>query len=235
MNKKLNIGTFYNTGVGPGDPEMITLKAVRMIKENRIIAVPGRSVYESAAFQIALKAVPEIAEKELISLDMPMIRDMDQMKNHHKNAADAVADILDTGENVVFLTLGDPTVYSTGSYILKHLISRGYPGETISGVPSFCAAAASAGISLTEWDQSLHILPASHISVGSELNDNDTYVFMKAGKKISKIKEHLKNNFTNTVMLENCGMENERIFLSADSIPDDAGYFSIIIADNRQK
>lgn len=234
MKENIIKGIFYSVGTGPGDPELMTLKAVRIIKENSIIAVPGKNASESAAYRIAVKAVPEIADKELISLDMPMIHDKDKMKEYHQTASDTVSRILDSGENVVFLTLGDPTIYSTGSYIQNILADRGYQTQTISGVPSFCAAAASAGIPLTEWNQCLHIIPASHISHETEFNENDTFVFMKSGRKINNTKEILNENFSNTVMVENCGMENERIFRNAESIPDNAGYFSIIIADSRQ-
>ncbi len=72
-------------GVGPGDPELMTLKAVRLIRENEVIAVPGRDAKSSAAYRTAERSVPEIAEKTLVPIYMPMIRDRKKMDEEHKN------------------------------------------------------------------------------------------------------------------------------------------------------
>ena len=75
-------GILYGAGVGPGDPELMTLKAVRLIKENEIIALPGPAAKETVAYQIAVKAVPKLAEKTLLSVDMPMTHDKEEMHQH---------------------------------------------------------------------------------------------------------------------------------------------------------
>lgn len=111
-------GILYGVGVGPGDPELMTLKAVRLIKENDIIAVPGAEVRETVAYKIAVQAVPELADKELLPIYMPMTHDKAELELNHEKGAKALEAALDTGKNVVFLTLGDPedslknTVYS---------------------------------------------------------------------------------------------------------------------------
>lgn len=236
MNKsdKVNLkGIFYGTGVGPGDPELMTLKAVRLILENEIIAVPGRTAEESAAYRIASAAVPEIKNKTVIPLEMPMVHDRDKMKEYHRKAAETVELYLSTGKNVVFLTLGDPSVYSTCSYV-EHIIKEdGFETVMTSGITSFCAASAAAGIPLTEWNQAMHIYPASQLASEITLNDTDTYIFMKSGRKIKDMKDFLQENAVNATMVENCGMENERVFRSISEIPEDSGYFSLIIADRR--
>ena len=127
-------GIFTGAGVGPGDPELMTLKAVRAIEECSVIAIPVSDstleapVYETAgsedgrneaylercvAYQIAVGASPETAEKDRIYLPMPMIKEKERLKAIHDQDAEAVAQLLDEDKNVVFLTLGDPTVYST--------------------------------------------------------------------------------------------------------------------------
>ena len=98
-------GILYGTGVGPGDPELMTLKAVRLIKENEIIALPGPKARETVAYQIAVKAVPELAGKTLLSVDMPMTHDKEEMHRNHEQAADTIEAYLKEGHNVVFLTL----------------------------------------------------------------------------------------------------------------------------------
>ena len=101
-------GTLYGVGVGPGDPELMTLKAVRMIRENEIIAVPGADVKETVAYKIAVQAVPELEEKELLPIYMPMTHDAKELEENHAKGAKALEACLDQGKNVVFLTLGDP-------------------------------------------------------------------------------------------------------------------------------
>ena len=109
-------GIVYGVGVGPGDPELMTLKAVKLIRENDVIAVPGQTAKESVAYQIAAKAVPEITEKELLSVSMPMVTDRERLRKEHQKGALLIEQYLEQGKNVVFLTLGDATIYCTFTY-----------------------------------------------------------------------------------------------------------------------
>ena len=108
-------GIVFGVGVGPGDPEYMTLKAIRLIRENDVIAVPGTVAEETVAYGIAAAAVPELKDKELVAVNMPMLRDRALLEAEHRKGAKLLEQYLDRGENVVFLTLGDPTVYSTFS------------------------------------------------------------------------------------------------------------------------
>lgn len=222
-------GTLYGAGVGPGDPELMTLKAVRLILKNEVIALPGPAARETVAYQIAVQAVPELAKKTLLSVDMPMTHDREEMNRNHEQAADTIEAYLKQGQNVVFLTLGDPTIYSTYLYVQKRILARGYQAELVSGITSFCAAAARTGTPLVEWDEQLHILPAVH-KLNSDLSLPGNYVLMKSGRKMHQVKEILKASRRDVIMVENCGMDEEHIYRSVDEIPDDAGYYSLIIA-----
>ncbi len=222
-------GILYGAGVGPGDPELMTLKAVRLIRENEIIALPGPAAKETVAYQIAVQAVPELAEKTLVPVEMPMTHDQAEMNRNHEKAADLLEHYLREGRNVVFLTLGDPTIYSTYLYVQKRTAARGYETRLISGITSFCAAAARTNTPLAEWNEQLHILPAVH-RLDSRLEQPGNYVLMKSGKKMNQVKEILAASGRDVVMVENCGMENEHIYQSVEEIPDDAGYYSLIIA-----
>ena len=215
-------GVLYGVGVGPGDPEYMTLKAVRLIRENEVIAVPGPVAEETVAYKIAVQAVPELADKELVPILMPMTHDRAVMEQNHDEAADTVEGYLKAGKNVVFLTLGDPTVYSTYMYVQKRIEERGYHTELVSGITSFCAAAARANTSLVEWSEQLHVLPAVH-KLDSELDLPGNYVLMKSGKKMGQVKEILRRSGRDVVMVENCGMDTEKVYHSVDEIPDDAG------------
>lgn len=222
-------GTLYGVGVGPGDPELMTLKAVRLIRENMIIAVPGADPKETVAYKIAVQAVPELAEKELLPIYMPMTHDPEELERNHAKGAKSLEEVLDHGKNIVFLTLGDPCVYSTFSYLQKRVEKDGYHTELVSGITSFCAAAARLNIPLSEWNEQLHVVPAVH-RLDSTLNESGNYILMKSGKKMNQVKEILAQSGRDVLMVENCGMENEHIYRSVEEIPDDAGYYSLIIA-----
>ena len=226
-------GTLYGVGVGPGDPELMTLKAVRLIRENMIIAVPGADPKETVAYKIAVQAVPELAEKELLPIYMPMTHDPEELERNHAKGAKSLEEVLDQGKNIVFLTLGDPCVYSTFSYLQKRVEKDGYHTELVSGITSFCAAAARLNIPLSEWNEQLHVVPAVH-RLDSTLNESGNYILMKSGKKMNQVKEILAQSNRDVLMVENCGMENEHVYRSVEEIPDSAGYYSLIIAKEKK-
>lgn len=222
-------GILYGVGVGPGDPELMTLKAVRLIRESEIIALPGPVAEETVAYRIAVQAVPELGEKTLVPVTMPMTHDQEEMNRNHEQAADLLEPYLREGRNVVFLTLGDPTIYSTYLYVQKRIAARGYESCLISGITSFCAAAARTGTPLAEWQEPLHVLPAVH-RLNDRLELPGNYILMKSGRKMGQVKKILAESGRDVVMVENCGMEDEHIYRSVEEIPDDAGYYSLIIA-----
>ncbi len=225
-------GIAYGVGVGPGDPEYMTLKAVRLIRENRVIAVPGQAAKESAAYKIAVQAVPELAKKELVPVYMPMVKDRKLIDAEHRKGAELLKTYLDRGENVVFLTLGDPSIYCTFSYIQHYLEADGYPVELVSGITSFCAAAARLNLPLAEWDEPIHIVPAVH-KTEDRLEQDGNYVLMKSASHMKEVKALLLSSGRKVSAVVNCGMENEAVYRSAEEIPDDAGYFSLIIAKEK--
>ena len=222
-------GKLYGIGIGPGDPELLTLKAVRLIREADVIAVPGKVKTETVAYQITVQAVPEIAEKECLEVYYPMSKDPDVLERCQTEAAMQIEAVLKEGKNVAFLTLGDTSVYSTYLYVHTKIMEMGYEAEIVSGITSFCAAAARTNQPLVEWNQTLHIVPAVH-RLGDTPDAEGNYVFMKSGKKMKQVKEILRETGKQVSMVENCGMETEHVYRSVDEIPDDAGYYSLIIA-----
>ncbi|MBO5994481.1 MAG: precorrin-2 C(20)-methyltransferase [Firmicutes bacterium] len=222
-------GKVFCVGVGPGDPELMTLKAVRLIKENDVILLPGKEPRETVAYRIAVKAVPELEDKELVAIDMPMTKDRDTLNEAHRKGAELIESYLDEGRDAVFLTIGDPTIYCTFTYLQTILNKDGYETEFISGIPSFCAAAARLNIPIAEWEEPVHILPAAH-NLGDGLGYEGNYVIMKTGSHMEEVKEMIKSSGREARMVMNCGMEDERVYNSTDEIPDDSGYFSLIIA-----
>lgn len=225
-------GKLYGVGVGPGDPELITLKALRLTKEADILAFPGDDPRNSVAYKIMKGAYQGIDTKEMLALPMPMIKEKEELKRVHDKGAQMIADSLEKGKNVVFLTLGDPTVYSTYLYIHKRVKQMGYPTEIVSGITSFCAVSAALDEGLVENAQQLHVIPASY-QIEEALKLPGTKVLMKAGKKIKEVKQQIKASGNQAVMIENCGMSEEKIYRCVEEIPDNAGYYSLIIVKDK--
>ncbi len=221
-------GKLYGVGVGPGDPELLTIKAIRIMKEADVLAVPGSQKEDSVAYQIAKQAIKEIDTKEIISIYMPMTKDEARLEDSHRKGAEEIIQYLKMGKKVAFLTLGDPTIYSTYIYLHKRIVESGYEAEIISGIPSFCAVAAKLNQGLVEKNEQLHVIPSSY-DIEDMIALSGTKVLMKSGKKLSKVIEYLKTKDCQVSMVENCGMENEKICRSLNEIKDDAGYYTLII------
>lgn len=221
----------YGLGVGPGDPELMTLKAVRLIQESDIIAIPKSGQAVNAAYTIAKGAVPDIDKKNIVEIPMPMTRDQAALEASHDAAAQQIIDYLKEGKDVAFLTLGDPSVYSTYIYIHDRVLHKGYEAQIVPGIPSFCAVSARLNEGLTEASSALHIIPASYKGLDECMELKGTKVLMKSGKSIGQIKEMIQEHPErwSAKMVERCGMEGERVFQTADEIDPDASYFSIVV------
>ena len=225
-------GTLYGVGLGPGDAELVTFRAARAIRECGIVAVPNSGDGERVALSIAQRAVPELTSKQVLELDMPMTRDEALLKSAHLRAADLIAGCLREGTDVAFLTLGDPCIYSTYIYVHRLIIKLGYRAEIIPGVPSFCAVSAKLGDALVEASQPLHIIPGSCEGLRRNLELPGTKVIMKSGRAFPGVLSELAGTgrLGNAKMIENCGMDSERIVESLHGLGGEpAGYFSVIV------
>lgn len=221
-------GKLYGVGTGPGDPELITLKAIKTINKCDYIAVPNKIKENALSYQIALSAIPSIKDKKCLCIEMPMTKDHDILEDSHNKAVTLITDILNTGNDIAFLTLGDPAIYSTYIYIHNKTKALGYQTEIINGIPSFCAASALINEGLANGSSCLHIIPSTY-GIDENLNLPGTKVLMKAGRKMPQIKEKLRQQGISATLIENCGMENENIYNCIDDIPDNPSYYSLII------
>lgn len=220
-------GILYGVGVGPGDKKLLTILAVETLKKADMIVVP-----DSGGEKTALNIVSEYIEgKKLMYCSMPMTMNIISLKDSHRNSAKMICKELDKGLNLAYITLGDPTVYSTYIYIHRLVVERGYSAQIVNGIPSFCAAAAKLGISLCESEETLHIIPASYNSIDRFLDLDGNKVVMKSGKSILNIKDKLKehNLINKSKMVECCFMENEKIYNDIESLKGKSSYFSVII------
>ena len=224
-------GILYGIGVGPGNPELMTIGAIKAIEQCEVVILPSEPKEECYAYKIVKAVMPEIDRKEIICRHFPMIREKQKLKEAHDKIFQELQAFLDAGKNTAFLTIGDPSVYSTYNYMQKRAVEAGYEAEMISGVPSFCAVAAALGISLGDGKDEIHIIPASY-EVSETLQLSGTKIYMKSGKKLAELKESLKQEperFKEVYAVSNCGLPEQRIMRGLDQIETESGYLTIVI------
>ncbi|MGN0666361.1 MAG: precorrin-2 C(20)-methyltransferase [Huintestinicola sp.] len=216
-------GKLYGVSVGPGDPSLMTLKAVHILNNCRVVAVPRTAGDKTLALSIAEKNCC-FDDKEILYLDFLMTSDKEKLRESHRKSADTMADYLKRGEDVAFITIGDISIYSTFYYLADHITDMGFETEICAGVPSFCAAAAEIKQPIVIGSESLAILPygCSNFSEICELAS--VKVIMKSGRNIRQLKKDIGDRQIYAV--ENCGLENQRIY---NEIPEESGYFTTII------
>lgn len=213
---KLKKGKLYGIGVGPGDSELLTLKAVKILNGISVICSP-KSAPEKES--IALSIVNPIIEKrddfeeiELLEPVFPMTEDKVTLEKYWDDASNLIANYLNQGYDVGFITLGDPSIYSTFSYIQKKL-KNSYSIEIIPGITSFAACAASIKQPLVEKDDVLVIIPKIKEDLEDFLEKGDTVVLMKASRNKKELENKIDqiNKEKEVITVENCTMENEKI------------------------
>ena len=224
-------GTFYAVGVGPGDPELMTRKAVRVLEECPVLAVPRTPAGDSLALEIA-QAGADLTDKEIHFIDFAMSRDEEKRRQAHRRAAEAVRALLDRGTDVAMPVLGDVSLFASSAYVAQLLEEEGCRCVRVPGVPSFCAAAARLGCSLTGgMEQPLTIAPGRHAD--EVLEAPGTKVLMKTGRQLPRTLEALARHglLEKSAMVCNCGLEDEAVFpsLAGYDPAQDAGYFATIL------
>lgn len=219
------IGKLYGVGVGPGDPKLMTFKAVEILQACSIIAVPKSGEGDSLALSIAK---PYIKEQEILECYMPMTRDKEILEQNHEVVTRSIKGYLEEGKDVAFLTLGDPTIYSTYMYIHRRIVNLGYETEIIPGISSICSVAAALNDSLCEGSECLHIIPASYKE--SYLDLKGTKVLMKTGKSMERLKEELREKglYKYAKAVECASMPDEKIHESLDTL-EDSSYFCVVV------
>ncbi len=224
-------GVFYGVGVGPGDPELMTLKAVHLLERCPVIAAPRTKSGEMLALDIASGAV-DLGDKTIVPLYFSMERDKEVQHAAHLAAAEAVRPYLDEGRDVAMLNLGDVSIYATYSYLMEILGNQGYETVMVPGVPSFCAVAARLGVSLTEMNGPLHIAPGS-MALDEVLDQPGTKVLMKSGRQMPAVLDALaeRDALGKSMLVQNCGLPEETVYpnLSQSRPEGKHGYFSTVI------
>lgn len=223
-------GVLFGVGVGPGDPELMTVKAIKTIENCPCIAAPQTGGEKTLALDIASKAV-NIEGKEIINLPFLMSRDEKAVSENHREQARLIKTRLDAGLDVAMLNLGDVSIYSTFSYIMDILEDEGCEVLMIPGVPSFCAVAAALKTGLTSMNKPLHIIPAGGMSLDEAFSLPGTKVLMKTGRAMPEVKAAVASRGLGekVMLVQNCGLENEKICRDFKEAEDDISYFTTMI------
>lgn len=233
-------GTLYVVGVGPGDPELMTLKAVRILRDVPCICVPkGREEGSSLALSIVEKAL-DLNGKEIIEAHFPMRKTRlpehdNELNSKWHETVNTVLTRLNQGADMAFITLGDPSIYSTFFYLYDRLmgLNPALNIEFIPGVSSINASASRAKISLGLADEKIAILPATYTDNLKEiLVKFDTVVLMKVHKVFDDVLRTLCETdlADKAVYISRTGMENEKIFRDIREVREqDLDYFSILL------
>lgn len=223
-------GTLYGIGLGPGDSELITVKAWRLLSTVEVIAYPKPSSGESFARKIAAPFIPPDVRE--LAVTIPMSVSPDPAQAVYDKAAIAIAAQLDNGRHVAFLSNGDPFLYSTFMYIHERLKEK-YEIVIVPGVTSMTAAAAAARQPLAARNDIVKILPAplddAHLE--AEIRTGDTLVINKVGRHFARIKALIERLGAagRAQVIENASTEYE-VARPLTAIPgDDQPYFSTII------
>lgn len=228
-------GTFYGVSVGPGDPELLTLQAVRLIRQCPVLAAPQTSSGQMLALDIARRALVHeniLDDKTILPLHFAMSRDPAVLAASHENAAQAVLPYLDAGQDVAMLNIGDVSIYATFGYLQEILQTKGYTTAMAAGVPSFCAAAARLNCPLTGgMDAPLTIAPGSWAD--RVLDVPGAKVLMKSGRQLPALLDTLeaRGKLADSALVCNCGLPDEAVWpdLSAARPENSAGYFATVL------
>ncbi|MDD6807036.1 MAG: precorrin-2 C(20)-methyltransferase [Oscillospiraceae bacterium] len=239
-------GKFYIVGVGPGDKELVTIKALKTASEADVIALTvcdpdleEISAFEkgeknefqtsvlsnSAPFEVVNVNQP-ISQKEFLLAAIPFVKDEKILEKLYHGFSKRIIDLLKNEKNVALLVKGDPTVYANEFLIFEKIKSEGFECEIISGVPIFCSAASCAKTSLAIGDEQVRIY-GDCAELDHSLYLPGTKVFLKIGKNIPRLKA--ASRMKKVVVVEDCGLPSEHTYENMEELPAHVSYASIAI------
>ncbi len=221
--------TLYGVGLGPGDPDLITRKAARLIETAEVIAYPSLAGGDSLARSIAADLIPDTAREIVMSI--PMTRDRAPAQTAYDLGALAIRAELEAGRDVVCLCEGDPFFY--GSFMYLHARLKGdFPVEIVPGVTSLTACAARAGMPLAARNERVTVLPGPlpDGELESRIAGAESLAILKVGRHLPRIRSVLDRlGLTDqAVYVERATMAAEKVLPLSDA-PEDAPYFSMIL------
>jgi precorrin-2/cobalt-factor-2 C20-methyltransferase len=211
----MSYGTLYGVGVGPGAPDLLTLRAVETLKKAAVIALPRSSDYgASMAWRIIQPVIGEAPGQERLFLTFPMSKDPERLRPAWDAAFSAIGERLERGLSVAFATEGDPSLYSTFIYLQREAPLR-WPGirvEVVPGVSSLAGVPSVTGIPLADGLERIAILPANYgvDDLRAVLSQFDTTVLMKIGSEMPNV----------LAALESEGLVEKAVYVSKATMPE---------------
>ena len=229
MSGRGQSGVLYGVGLGPGDPELMTLRAHRLISGAQVVAYPSLAGGASFARSIAAGAIP--ADAREIVMDVPMTVERAPAQAAYDTGAAAIAAELEAGRDVVCLCEGDPFFYGSFMYLFARLSGR-FRVEVVPGVTSITTCAARAGMPLAARNERLTVLPGPlpEAELRARIEGAESVAIMKVGRHLAKIRGVIEAlGFTDrAVYVERASLPDEVVCPLAEA-PDKAPYFSMIL------
>lgn len=229
-------GTLYGLGVGPGDPELITVKAYRIMRESSVIAYPRKRKGDKSYALAIVETYIHPSEKEMLGLTFPMTRDAETLAREWNKTIDTVYEYLKNGKDVAFVTEGDPMLYSTFIH-MKRLMETLHPEvkvESVPGISSVNASASRLGIPLADGDEVVAIVPATddREQMRKALLEHDGVLFIKVAKVMDTMIDLLQelNLLDKAAVVHKVTSQEERIYTDVASLRgSDLGYLTLMV------
>lgn len=231
QDRRFRMAVLYGVSVGPGDPELMTLKSIKIINACPVIAVPRTKGGRTAALTIAAQSC-EMQGKTIIYIDFAMSDDPIAADKNYARAAEQLCGFLRQGQDVAFLTIGDVSVYSTFSYIAQRAEKMGFFVQYVAGVTSFCAMAAAIKQPLVQREEPLLIVPAGAAGFSEWMEAPANKVVMKCGGSMSRIKQILQTQQVYGVT--DCGLASQQCYGALDEVEEDSGYFTTLFVKHQK-
>lgn len=215
------LGKLVGVGVGPGNPELLTYKAVKILMNMDVICTPKASLEKRSLALETVKPFLQGLEKppEILELVFPMVKDAETLRENWKKNAEIIITKLEEGKNVAFITLGDPMFYSTFIYIYEAIVEKRpeFEVEIVPGITSLTACAAVSKVPVAKAEETVAVVPANTPlrKIISMTKNVDTLVFMKGTKRLKKLLETLArygfNEDSPVVMVKKAGVSMEEV------------------------
>jgi len=232
MNKP---AILYGIGVGPGDPELITLKGYRLLQQTGIIAYPEANPGAGSYAGAIVEKLLDVSQKQMLPLVFPMTKDRAELDQKWNTAVEAVIKPLDEGNNVVFVSEGDPLFFSTFIHLMELVRQKRSAQEirVVPGISSMHGASAALGWGLAVGDQKFAVIPATADMAGmaDELDRHDTVVFYKVAKVVAPLVDLLrqKNLIDKSAIISKVSSADEKIYRDLNSLPEKIPYLSLLV------
>jgi precorrin-2/cobalt-factor-2 C20-methyltransferase len=236
-------GTLYGVGVGPGAPDLMTLRSVQVLRTVPVIAIPRRSEYSpSIAWEIARPNVGEVAGQERLFLTFPMTKDPERLRPAWDEAFAQIGTRLEQGLSVAFITEGDPLVYSTFIYLLAESSERwpGVPVEIVPAVSSITAVPAVTRTPVADGQERIAVLPATYgvDDLADVLRRFDTIILMKVGSVMPNVVAALEREalLDRAFYVSKATTGQEKVVRDLRTIRNDrCDYFSMVVVAKQDR